>query len=301
MKSVFVSLFLLVTVLGVTKTQTAAKVYNCASCLMPCRNTARASLTKLFSSSVDSYTITSILDGYNANFQILISHNGTEHRIYSARIHVKYWLLSSLCRILSETPVLSHFSNDTSRISVQFPSFRRVETHLQSQEEYLTSMFLGRVGYLQNELSATNKQLTALSREFEERVEMQPKLKYAIYYATITGNSLMCLIPNPMKYPSGDKFCRVIKGDWIYFDLQDTYIINLLLFRLWDQDARVYTYNLSISTDGITWMSIASGRKGQSLQEIRLDEPTHVRYIKMEGYSTAHDELHLCAFAVDWI
>ena len=293
MRILFQISLLFVTLISVIESY---KVYNCPSCLMPCRlssSSPKSSLIKLFSSSIDSYTITTILNGYEGNFKISVSHNSTDHRIFSTKIFLKYWLFNTFCRILNETPIIGRVGNDTNRLSVQFRSFKLIHVNLQSREGYLTSVFFEKVGALQNELSAVTEELN--------KVTMQPKLKYAIYNATVTGTGWSCSNPNPMKYPTGDKLCQIPSGNWVFFELRETFKINLILFRLWDQDARVYTYNLFTSTDKSSWVHLAEGKTGKSSQEIKLDEAMDVRYIKMEGTSTSNRYLVLCSLTVDWI
>ena len=297
-------LFSLLSVTLICVTDSTHKMYNIPTCLMPCRvsiSCPRPSLIKIFSTSVDSYTITTVLDGCEGNFNVSVSHNATDYHIFSAIIYVKTWYFNIFCHILSETPVITPFVNDTSRLSVHFPYFRQIIVHLQSHDEFITSMLFERVGSLQNELSTIKEQLNTLREDFEERIEIQPKLKYAIYNAVITGNTLTCQNPNPMKWPTADRYCYVESGNWLWFDLRQILKINLIQFRLWDQDARIYTYNLSVSPDRFNWFSLASRRTGTSHQEFKLDEKMEVRYIKMEGASTVNRNLVLCSFTVDCI
>ena len=81
------SLIILVTNVWVVSTD---KVPDCPTCVMPCRgsNLNRQSLTKLYFNYIDSYTITTILDGYEGSFKITISQNTTDYLVYSAEISV---------------------------------------------------------------------------------------------------------------------------------------------------------------------------------------------------------------------
>ena len=67
-------------------------------------------LTKIYSSSVVNYRVTTVLDGYEGHFKVTISQNDA---IYSAKINVVNWLFSAHCRILCETPVITPVAGDT--------------------------------------------------------------------------------------------------------------------------------------------------------------------------------------------
>ena len=90
---------------------------------MPCResNLARTELTKIYSTSVVNYRVTTLLDGYEGHFKITISQNDA---IYSAKINVVNWPFCSTCRILCETPVIIPVAGDTTQLRVRFPTFR---------------------------------------------------------------------------------------------------------------------------------------------------------------------------------
>ena len=274
------------------------KVNECSSCEMPCRvsdpNLPRSVLTKIYSNSVDNYRVTTILDGYEGHFRLTISQNSTDNSMYVAKIHVPKWRFSAHCRILCEAPEIVSVANDTTQLKVSFPFFRSFHAHLQSADDYITLFFYERVGIIQNELYGRVSEL-------EKRDRMQAKLKYAVSNATITGNGWSCQTPNPMIYPTVDRHCGITSGNWVYFDLKEKFTLNLIRFRVYDQDGRTYTYNLSISPDRINWVTLAAGVSGQSVQEYLLDSPTEVRYIKMEGHSTSNQALHLCSFSVDWV
>ena len=151
-------------------------------------------------------------------FRISVSNNSTEYQVYSGKVRVENWLFDFYCRSLSQTPVVSTVE-DTSRLKVQSAALRLFYVHLESPEDYLTSMLFEKVGSMQNELSATRKELNTLRTEFEKRIDLQPKLKYAIYNSTITG-TLWCSAPNTLKYPVADKYCTIPSGSWLFLDLR---------------------------------------------------------------------------------
>ncbi|KAI6647260.1 hypothetical protein LOD99_12257 [Oopsacas minuta] len=326
--NIFHIITLLLTIICVTEAND--NVNSCPSCEMPCRVSApdisRSSLIKLYSSSVDSYTITTILDGYNCAFRVTVSQNST---VYLARKNVCNWSFDTHCRILSGTPKITPVRNDNTRLKVGFPAFRNFHVHLKPAEDYVASLFYEKVGLIQNELSITKEQLSNTSdelattneqlsntsdelattterlelliEELEERDLMRSRLKYAIANSFISGNDWGCQEPNPMIYPNGQKYCYSTAGNWIHFDLKEKFTINLIRFHLWEHDYRVYTYQLSISPDRVNWESIAAGVTGHSIQEYKLDNPTDIRYIRMEGNNTLSRYLQLLALSVDWV
>ena len=298
MRIILLFSFLLVTLISVTES-----THNCPSCLMPCRNTPRASQLNLFSNSVDSYTITAILDGYSGYFKIIISHNATEYRLYSAKNSVVHWLFDSLCRTLNSIPLITPVANDTSKLAIQFRDFRLFNVYLQPFDDDLLEMFFEKVGTLQNEAVAAHSDCKSRLTGLENRVpklNLHPKLKYAISDANITGNTWFCTIPYVLSQPSAAAYCGIRDGNWVNIDLKKIFLINYIRFRLYDQDTRVYTYSLAISNN-TTWVNIVVDKLGKSIQEIRLGEGIQIQYIRMKGGSTKDSSFHLHSFAVDYI
>ena len=288
----FLTTFLLVSIISPTLKAQELSNY---TCLMPCRMsvTNRQSLTEIFTSSVDSYTITTILDGFEGQFKIIVSQDTIEYPVYSTKISVVNWLFESLCRILNEQPKIVTVRDDNTQLKVQFPTFRSFQVRVETGENFLNSRLFEKVGNMQRELSMIKGEL--------QRIQMLSKLKYAISNALITANDLKCKHPNPFVFPTGDRHCTVPTGDWIRIDLREILTVNFILFRLWDQDSREFTYNLSVSEDNVTWVTLAENRTGKSVQKFNLELPMEFRYIKMEGSSTRSRKLHLVSMAIDWI
>ena len=69
---------------------------------------------------------------------------------------------------------------------------------------------------------------------------------------------------NSMIEPDDVSYCYIQAGEYVYFDFRNTSIINVIRFRLWDGDSRIYTYNLDISTNRVDWTSLAAGVEGTS-------------------------------------
>ena len=298
MRNILLFSFLLVTLISVTESTD-----HCPSCLMPCRKTTRASQLKLFSSSVDSYTITATLDGYSGYFKILISDNATEYRLYSNEISVVRWLFDSLCRTLNNTPQITPVGNDTSKLAIQFRDFRLFNVSLQPSDDILFEMLIERFGTLQREAVAAHSDCNWRLTSLENRVpklNLHPKLKYAISDAEITGNTWSCTVPYVLSQPTAAAYCGIRNGNWVNIDLKEIFLINYIRFRLYDQDSRTYTYSLAVS-NSTTWTDLAIDKFGQSIQEYKLGEGIEIRYIRMKGGSTKDSSFHLHSFAVDYI
>ena len=348
------------------------KFPDCLTCIIPCRKSDqnRSSLTKLFSNHVNSYTISTILDGYEGNFKVIISENSNNNRIYSGKINVAYWYFSTLCKILCEDPVITPVVNDSTQVKVHFPSFRLFFANLQSPEDSIASLFYTKVNLLQrdvstyneiltntdnelsitkselsmtrNELNVSNERLSLvenelsdLKTEFSNAKNELSETRNQLFKVTndlrsvnqtyqaertisrLCSNDLAAVLVNArisaygwycspsstniIVSPSGLNYCRVPVNSYVYFDLRDVHIINVIRFKLWDGDSRIYTYTLDISNENGPWISLAAGVTGQSTQEYRLEEPTGVRTIRMDGYSTSNAYLHLISFAIDCI
>ena len=299
------SILFQISILFVTLIFVTESTVEVPSCLMPCSlstDTPRASLIKQFSSSVDSYTINIDLNGNVGIFKISIFPNATDYIVYSSNITVANWPFNVIYSILDETPAISTVENNGSSLTVQFPSYMLFHVHLQSSAEYVISRLGGDVGSLQRELTATNEEIITLRGEFEEKVQMLNQLKYAISNSTITGDTLLCDSPNPLKYPTADKDCSILAGNWLHIDLKRPFTINYIQFRLWDIDARVHTYSLEISFDKVHWIRLASGKTGQSVQIFELKEPLSIRYIRFEGTNNKSSrKLSLIFLKIDWI
>ena len=269
------------------------------SCIMPC--THSPTLIQQFSSSNDSYTINIALNGYEGKFDIKVSPNSTDYLVYSASISVENWCFNSMYRILEETPVISTIDNNGSSLIVQFPSYMLFHVNLVSSVEYVVSRLSENVGSLRKELNDEHEIINTMVAELS-KIQMQYKLKYAISNSAITGDTLLCDFPNPLKYPRGDDNCDILAGNWLYIDLNSAFTINFFQFRLWDIDLREHTYNLEVSLDKVNWISLASRKTGKSVQTIELEEPLSIKYIRLEGANNRSSrKLSLIYLIIDWV
>ena len=434
MRQLTFSLILLVAIAWLVTTD---KVPDCPTCVMPCRgsNLNRQSLTELYSSYVDSFTVTTILDGYEGNFKITISQNTTDYLVYSNKISVVHWYFSVHCRILCEIPVITTVVNDSTQLKVQFPSFRFFFVHLQSLAGSIDSLFYIKVGILQNELYRTKEQLSLTSRdlsnttdelsntkselsdtrrevntntelitvtreelsstnellmntssellktrnelsttkgdlsitqielsstnellmntssellktrnelsttkgdlsitqiELENSLNKLFKMENELFLMNETLQSIKHIVlmscgntdlssvianavisstfwrcypsgTNAMVEPDGRRHCYSRAGEYVYFDFRHTFNINVIRFKLYDRDSRIFTYSLDISTNRVDWTSLAAAVVGTSTEEYILEEPTRVRYIRMEGTNTDTAHLILHSMSVDCV
>ena len=305
----------------------------CLSCLMPCNASIsgvnRASLTKIFITTNEGSSITTILNGNKGYFQITVSRNA--NNIYSTKVNVEYWLFNTLCRILRKTPTITELNN-RNLLHIQFQSFGLIRAKLlpADSEGFLQHLLIEKVFQLQNELKITNTKLSINGEKLstnEEKIEsleksnqliakqiesnkrmlsaterkdaMRIKLKGAISNSKFTGYKT-CQHPNPIKFPTGNIWCDARRGTWMHFDLRETLTFNLIRFRLYDLDHRNYTYNVAISRSKINWKYLASSKTGSSVQELKLPQPMKIRYIKMEGYNSVNPYLHVIFVTIDW-
>ena len=148
----------------------------------------------------------------------------------------------------------------------------------------------GKILQLQNQIAKIEKEITKGSR-----------MKYAISNAVITGNTFSCQSPNPLKLGTSDRYCSIGAGHWMYIELNEYFTINLIRFRLYDLDSRIFTYNVEISSDKVNWSRIADQKLGKSIQELILAEPVEIRYIRMSGTSTVSSFFHPLYVAIDLI
>ena len=275
------------------------------SCLMPCRMPSegqKPSLMKQFSGSNDSYTTYIYLNGYEGYFEIEIFPTASDYLVYSANVTVANWLFNSIYRILDEIPIIHTIENNGSTLIVQFPSYMLFHVHLESPVAYSISRISENVGSLQKELINVHHEVNRVTIELENKIKMIHQLKYAISKSTITGDTLICDNPHPLKYPISDNHCSILAGNWMYIDMRRAYTINYIQFRLWDLDLREYFYSLEVSLDKMSWISLAASKTGQSVQTFELEEPLSIRYIRLEGTNNQNSrKLSVFSLNVDWV
>ena len=148
----------------------------------------------------------------------------------------------------------------------------------------------GKILQLQNQITKIEKEITKRSR-----------MKYAISNAVITGDTYDCQSSNLLKLGTGNRYCSLNAGEWIYFELNESFTINLIRFRLYDLDSSIFTYNVDISSDKVKWDRVASEKLGKSMQELLLREPVEIRYIRMSGASTSNLSFRLMHVTIDLI
>ena len=146
----------------------------------------------------------------------------------------------------------------------------------------------------------------------EEAVEPPPaisNLALASRGSTITGNNggswSLAIDGDATNYTSTGGFAYTYwqKGvnspGSMVLDLQQVCTVYNIKILLWDKDNRYYRYKVEGSEDGVTWTMLADRTSGQwkSWQEIVLDVPAKVRYLKLTGtYNTTSSTFHV----VEW-
>eukprot|EP00301_Raphidiophrys_heterophryoidea_P004974 c12121_g2_i2.p1 GENE.c12121_g2_i2~~c12121_g2_i2.p1 ORF type:complete len:169 (+),score=46.70 c12121_g2_i2:143-649(+) len=101
------------------------------------------------------------------------------------------------------------------------------------------------------------------------------------------------LVPQPL---TTSHSCTAAAETWsVHF--ARTYIINTIAFRVYDGDARTYTFSiLETSVDGLTWTAVTPN-KVEARGTIRLEfVERRVRMIRAIGTNTSNAYLHLVWF-----
>ena len=270
------------------------------SCIMPCEvstNSAfnRSSFFHIETHLVNSFLIISKLNGVNGELQVLVSANPKNEFYYSTTFYVRDWYFNVICQIFSQEPIVSFDEFDNSSIIVRFRTFRIIRTKLQQAINSNDLIVLDKLGTLQNGVKYFEEQLT--------KTQMQAKLKYAISNAIMSGSNWACQEPNPMKFPNLVKYCIVSHTNWVYFDLQENFTVNLIRFSVRD-DTLIYTYNLAISPDNIHWRFLATTKIGDRtdyIDDFKLDLPVTVRYIKLKGRNNRDLNFRFSLLSLDWV
>ena len=161
---------------------------------------------------------------------------------------------------------------------------------------------LNKLFQLENELSLMNETLQSIKHIVLISC-VHTDLSSVIANAEISSTPWICYPSgtNAMVEPDGESYCYNRAGEYVYFDFRHTFNINVIRFKLYDRDARIFTYSLDISTNRVDWTSLAAAVEGTSTEEYILEEPTRVRYIRMEGTSTANAYLILHSMSVNCI
>lgn len=275
----------------------AQNIDECSTCLMPCfvsdPSINKTSLIRAYAASYKEYRITTLLNGIQGHFLTTVSLDDTESFVYSARVDVEKWPFSTLCKILTDT--LNVTENNQETINVNFPNLPSFVAYRNKDDDRLQDLLIEKVAELQNVADRTP------SWEAIAKLEMQMKLKYAISNSTYSGKAITCQSPNPIRIPTGDRYCWTATGNWFNFQLGGVFTINLIRFRLYDLDGRTYTYSIEVSLDNVNWMDAAVQKSGQSIQELKLSQPVNISYVRMDGYNTADTNLHFMFVTLDWI
>ena len=159
---------------------------------------------------------------------------------------------------------------------------------------------LNKLFQLENELSLMNETLQSI-KQFS--LCGNSDLSSVIANAVISSNPWLCYPSgtNAMVEPDGESYCYSRAGYYVYFDFRRTFNINVIRFKLYDWNSQIFTYSLDISNNRVDWTSLAAAVEGTSTEEYILEEPTRVRYIRMEGTNTLGANLILHSMSVDCV
>ena len=159
---------------------------------------------------------------------------------------------------------------------------------------------LNKLFQLENELSLMNETLQSI-KQFSLCVHTD--ISSVIANAVISSNPWLCYPSgtNAMVEPDGESYCYSRAGYYVYFDFRHTFNINVIRFKLYDWNSQIFTYSLDISNNRVDWTNLAAAVVGTSTEEYILEEPTRVRYIRMEGTNTLGANLILHSMSVNCI
>ena len=272
---------------------------DCPGCPMPCTTDnciERTSLIKAYTTSYKEYRITTLLNGIQGYFQTTV-YQDKYKKVYSARINLEYWPFKALCKILSQTPTISiKDPKNKTILSVRYKIYLAFNVHLKpkSFDNYLQYILIEKLAQAQYEIVNNNNNDNTYRYTLENLKKIY-RLGDAIKNAYITGFTGTDIF----KYPSAYKYCRIEKKTWLEIDLKEVFAFNYIHFRLYDRDTRTFTYNLAVSLDNKIWRDIAVSKTGKSVQNLPLPGFMNIRYIKIQGYSTATTYLILHYFHIE--
>ena len=316
---------------------------DCSTCVMPCRrsNVNRQGLTKLFSTYSNSYTITTILDGFDGNFKVLVSQNSTEYRVYSMKINVVYWSFSILCGFLADTPTIIHVENDSSQLKVRFPSFKIFPVYLESLDDPYTLLFYEKVSMLHKDLLVTKNELLTTQNDLNIKIKRLSNMETTLLetrnqlikvmndlnllnktlqknqkiHKSCEGRNLSAVMANSQVYGPG-WVCKPPGTNAIVNPTGSNYCEihrnNYVYFDLRDVfiintiklrfwGSRIYHYTLDVLNARDVWISLAAGALGQYTEVHLLEEPIEVRKIRMTGRNEVTYYLILHSIVVDCV
>ena len=271
---------------------------DCPGCLMPCTTEHcidRTSLIKAYTTSYNEYRITTLLNGIHGYFQTTVYYDKYK-RVYSARINLEYWPYKTICKILSQTPTISNDPNNKTILGVRYNIFLAFNVHLKPEfvDNDLQYILIEKLAQAQYEIVNSNNNNNTCHYTLENLKKIY-RLGDAIKNAYITGFTGTDIF----KSPGSSYHCNIEKKTWLEIDLKEVFAFNYINFQLYDRDTRTYTYNLTVSLDNRIWRDIAVSKTGKSVQDLPLPGFTNIRYIKMQGYNTVNNYLHLYYFRIE--
>lgn len=74
--------------------------------------------------------------------------------------------------------------------------------------------------------------------------------------------------------------------------LSQPFVLDSMRLLLWDDDDRIYSYEINVSTDLVKWKTIARKRNESSWQNIKF-EPIPVVFVRIMGISSSANNVRL--------
>ena len=242
-------------------------------------------------------------DSLNTTDELYITQNEL-----LSNLSTKSELSATRSEVDTNTEVITNIRNELSIIKSQL-SFTQSQLRLMNTKfDNKLSITEFKISNIQNELLELRNELILMNKTVQTikqtaRLCGNSDLTFVVAKAEISGNTWRCYPDgtNAMVEPDGVSYCYINGGNYVYFDFRSVFILKAIRFRLWDRDARTYTYSLDISTNRADWTNLATRLERQSLQEYIFDEPTRVRYIQMDGTGTVSNHLALYSMSVDCV
>ena len=148
------------------------------------------------------------------------------------------------------------------------------------------------------------------SMAYERAKKKEYLAKYAVAQATILGETFDGITTSIFKIPrmtglkaDVDGYSYSSASTWMTIQFIRITSFNHLIFRLWDGDARTYTYTIEASSNGQNWESLYKEKQGKSLQILDLGREIKATQIRIKGTTDIANNqyLHLLKFKIKYI
>lgn len=85
---------------------------------------------------------------------------------------------------------------------------------------------------------------------------------------------------------------HALRAQPIVLQLSQPFVLDSMRLLLWDNDDRVFRYEINVSTDQVNWKTVARKEKERSWQNIKF-EPTPVVFVRIMGISNSKNEVSI--------